>query len=690
MEKIKKMKLSIPFKWVAITAYAILIAPIIIFFFGWLRWYWAVFFSCILFFGSCWAIKKDYWKNKDCIEIPITILMGAFIAFSLWILISGCCYTSAGWCDIVWRNATFRDLVTYDWPVYYPEKNGYLCYYFVFWMIPALIGKIFGSMHIAWIALAGWFALILITAFLLISYLFKDYKKSTFKTIIVFMIMWSGINILGMFLVNKMGIPSPQIGFTNNENYCDWLWIDGEPFNFYYRSNCDFISNPYNQIPIWLAVPLMLQNRKLHNYAFLGLLVFPFSPWGTVGLALIMVTDAAYYLAKEKNIIKLIKEMFSIQNICALFSIFIVFAFFFSLANGNSKPEDGLRILPIYKMTAQIWQGTIIFWLCEFGIYYILTWKRYRKDYLYVSIFPLLMIIPFIQIGPMRDFCMDVSPPLLYILMIYVIGYVKDEIFSNKNNFSKRFKPGNCMLIFVLLLSFTTSVFNWFNRISLMNTNQSISVQDFSVVTFGDILGYGGDWNTPVSSNVEDEPFFRNLSKPISTDNIRWLPISENLSNIRNIDNIYEYLDYLSGKDCTIFVAIRDTPGHSLNQAIIDYMKKLGFDDEIDILLDKNYHSFTGIVNNGEILHEQVGGDEHIEFFSEGLINGYDVWMESATYHHDDIAAINIKNRYYYGNYCVNGRGFNIVVRDNLVNRIIDSVAFDTHSDEITCIHKAQ
>ena len=32
MEKIKKMKLSIPFKWVAITAYAILIAPIISFF----------------------------------------------------------------------------------------------------------------------------------------------------------------------------------------------------------------------------------------------------------------------------------------------------------------------------------------------------------------------------------------------------------------------------------------------------------------------------------------------------------------------------------------------------------------------------------------------------------------------------------------------------------------------------------
>lgn len=42
MEIIKKMKLSIPFKWVAITAYAILIAPIIIFFFGWLRWYWAL------------------------------------------------------------------------------------------------------------------------------------------------------------------------------------------------------------------------------------------------------------------------------------------------------------------------------------------------------------------------------------------------------------------------------------------------------------------------------------------------------------------------------------------------------------------------------------------------------------------------------------------------------------------------
>ena len=66
----RKTKLSIPFKWAAITAYAILIVPILIFFVGWLKWYFAILFSGVLLFGAYWAIKKDYWDNKDCIEMP--------------------------------------------------------------------------------------------------------------------------------------------------------------------------------------------------------------------------------------------------------------------------------------------------------------------------------------------------------------------------------------------------------------------------------------------------------------------------------------------------------------------------------------------------------------------------------------------------------------------------------------------
>lgn len=683
----RKTKLSIPFKWAAITAYAILIVPILIFFVGWLKWYFAILFSGVLLFGAYWAIKKDYWDNKDCIEMPVSILIGAGAAFTLWVLISGSCYVSVGSMDIIWRNTLLCDLVNYDWPTYYPESNEYLCYYFTFWLVPALFGKLFGGVPAAFIALACWMVFLLIVVFMLIAYCFKDYKKSTLKTIVVFMIMWSGINILGMLLVEHLGLEPLNLGWNLNENYCDYFWVDGDPFNFYYRSNQDFISECYNQLPMWIAVPLMMQNRHIRNYAFLGLLIFPFSPWGTVGMALIMIAHAIQILIKkgiEKNFIK---EVFSVPNLCAIFSVFLVFGLFLGKQSGTTGPDSGFRLLPIHKMSVQMWQGALIFWLCEFGIYYLLAWKKYKKEYLFISMLPFLIIIPFFHIGPKyaRDFGMNVSLPLLYTLMIYVIGYVKDEILSDNLPHHKKFRLRNCVLLVALGFSFTTPVFDWTNKISAMNTAHSISVQDRAVETFADTLGYEGVFISTYP-DVDESTFFKYLGKPVNKENAKWLPISDSLSDIRTIDDINEYFDYLIGKNCTVFIAVQDIPGFWLTEETVNKMKQLGFSDEINTLLQKEYHSFIGIVDQGRIITEQIGGDEYITYYGEGKIDGHNVWMESGTWNYGNIAVINIYNGYY----SAHGRGLNIVVWDHEAGRVIDSVAFDTHTEEMPCTRKEQ
>ena len=689
MKKILQTKLMIHFKWIVIVAYAILIIPILIFFFGWLKWYLAILFSAILLFGAFWVIKKDYWNNGDYIEMPINIFITAGFVFSLWVLISGCCYTSVGSCDIIWRTTTLRDLVNYNWPVYYPEKNGYLCYYFTFWMVPALFGKLFGGTPAAYIALACWFVLILLTVFFLISYYFKDYKKGTLRIIILFMIMWSGINILGQYVMNHMGLYPYPASFGNNEGYCDFLYnTNGLPFCFIYRSNADFLSQCYNQLPIWIVVPLMLQNKNIRNYAFLGLILFPYSPWGTMGIALIMIVDAVYFLIKNKSIIKFMKEVFSVPNLCAVFSVFFVFVMFIFCINNSGDSIQKFGIVGLKEFTPQILQGTLIFWISEFGIFYFLTWKKYKKDYLYISIFIMLLGMPFIWVSSRyaRDVCMDATLPQLYVLMIYMIGYVKDEILSKKDTYHEAFKLRNCILIVMLGLAFTTPVFDWINRISAMNINNKISIQDRSISTFADILGYEGEFMVPISSNVDESIFFKYLAKSINEEDYEWLPISDNLSEIRNINDINEYFEYLIGKDCTVFIAVQDIQGYNLTQEIVDKMKQLGFDSSVDLLLQKEYHSFIGIVNNGQIIINQVGGDEYITYYDKEQINGYHIWMESGTLNHGNYSAINIKNGYY----SAHGRGLNIVVKDNMVDRIVDSVAFDTHTEEMMCTRKSQ
>ena len=64
------MKISIKYKYVALSAYIILVFPIVIFFFGWLKWYFALLFSVVLMIGATKVYISDYRKREDTLDIP--------------------------------------------------------------------------------------------------------------------------------------------------------------------------------------------------------------------------------------------------------------------------------------------------------------------------------------------------------------------------------------------------------------------------------------------------------------------------------------------------------------------------------------------------------------------------------------------------------------------------------------------
>ncbi len=482
MKKVSQVKVTISFKWIAIAAHAILVIPILLFFMGWLRWYWGILFSAILLFGTFWVIKKDYWNNTDKLELPalqfalITILLG------LWILYSGSCGIGVSNYDTPWRTAYLRDLINFEWPVYYPEIDAGLCYYLIFWLVPALFGKIFGlvgAFFVQWI----WMLFIVLVSFLLISYLFRDYRAHVLWLICSFIILWSGINLLGTILTDVMGWnPYGGINMRATEDYCAGF-ANGESFNFLYRCNEEYIKQIYNQLPIIVCVPLFLQNRKIHNFAYWGLLLFPFSPWGTIGLGILMIIDAIHHIIIKNNFKSFLREVFSIQNICSVFSAFVVFGLFFT---ANSRTDisqgGGFGILTLSKFDFPRIAGLIIFWLCEFGIYFALIWKKYKTDWHFWMLLPVLLLIPFFWVGNIwgRDFCMNVSLPALYILMIYMIDYVKDEVMEQKIN------GKNLILIICLVAAAATPVFDWAGKAKIMIAQKSIVVQDDSFYTYSD------------------------------------------------------------------------------------------------------------------------------------------------------------------------------------------------------------
>lgn len=483
MNYIKNVKLHIKYKTIASMAYAILLIPILIFFLGWLKWYYTLLFSFILL-ASMWLVyRSDYLNRTESLDIPLKTLICIAIIIGLWILITGNCGVSVSNYDTPWRRAVLRDLIDFEWPVYYEKTSNYLVYYHVFWMVPALIGKVFGW-HAALISQAAWLWLIIMVSFLLIAFLLRADSSKLLFLICALIIGWSGLNALGCIFMQQAGWNLYEFGLGLNENYCDALF-NGESFNFYYRSNEDFLCENYNQLPIWLVVPLMLENRKIKNYAFIGILLLPYSPWGVIGIAILMIIDAIHQAIeyfKNKHIKELFLEIFSIPNICILASVGVVFGFYFS---GTSRLSDGsasFGILTLSKFDIPRIIGLIVFWLCEFGIYYIFLWRNNKKDHLFTWSLPALMVIPICWAGSIwgRDFCMNVSLPILYMLMIYMIIYLKDHVVGKVLTFK------NLLLLVCLFIAFSTPVLDWGSKIQTMIVNQSIAVTDDHYYTFSD------------------------------------------------------------------------------------------------------------------------------------------------------------------------------------------------------------
>ena len=141
-EKMKKITISKSFFEKLAIIYVI--CPIIVFLFGWTRFYIALITTGLLVYATYKFIKKNVLNDDKIIYIDLRILFTIIVILGIW------CWTSVigGFFVQRWdhhaRNAVFRDLITYDWPVIYPKTGNGLVYYFTFWMIPALIGKIAG------------------------------------------------------------------------------------------------------------------------------------------------------------------------------------------------------------------------------------------------------------------------------------------------------------------------------------------------------------------------------------------------------------------------------------------------------------------------------------------------------------------------------------------------------------------
>lgn len=161
----------------------------------------------------------------------------------------------------------------------------------------------------------------------------------------------------------------------------------------------------------------------------------------------------------------------------------------------------------------------------------------------------------------------------------------------------------------------------------------------------------------------------------------------DDLLNYADTDEVENHFNervlscFLSGlKDDSIvaFIAVKDEASSGMTESARGALKDLGLQAEWN---DSMFgESYLAVIDGGQLRYEQWSLDA-LEYQFE--VNGETVDLRSAGYRVGNQASVTINGR----DYAVNERGLNIVVYDKKMEKVIDSVSFDTYAD-MTLLHK--
>ena len=462
-----------------------LLIPTLIYLYGWVKTPVAVLASASLIVATYYYIKRDIFVHHTgyfSINVWILLFSAGLIVLYTWICDIGGFTVSE--IDSPWRESVFQDLVDYSWPVVYPKTNLRLIYYFNFWMVPAVIGKLSGHMA-ANISLLLWFAIGLLLIYLLMVSSYKETNTSICLVSLFLLLFFGGIKIIGFLYSEITNIfPYQYDLLQRNSGWLDCLF-NGYSFNWLFRMNLDAAKNIINQtIPVWLTTLLVIMNKdRIENYAYIGLLLLPYAPLPFVGEAVLLIGMALFWEKPSVQVwIYKIRQSISTQNILACIGILPVFYAFFSANSTVSSESGGFMLLPLEKFDTIRIISLLVFYLVEFGIYYMIIAKDHYREPIFYFVLVCMMISPMIEFGKRggRDFVMNFSLPFLFVLMLWIIKYIDRHIVNQV------LSGTGLLLILSIFLASLTPICQIFAKVDYMVENNRVKIDNNWIHTFAD------------------------------------------------------------------------------------------------------------------------------------------------------------------------------------------------------------
>ncbi len=501
----KKVRKSI---YINILIYLYLVLPTLIFVVTWLKWYWALVFGMVVAYGCVKGFSNSIEENCFSLEkMDGKILIKVLLIITFWVYLSGI----GGWCyqnsDHEVRNAIFRALVQYDWPVFSYDGSRSLIYYIGFWLPAACVGKVLG-LEAGYAAQMVW----AIVGIFIVYYLICVYRKKVDMLPIIFLVLFSGLDYVGTWILGGEGVDLKLAA------HLEW-WA----YDMQFTSTTSQLFWVFNQaIPAWISTMLIMTQKNCKNMLFILSLTMLTSTIPFVGL----IPIAIYlYIKCVKSDRSLWKEIFTFQNVTGVVLIGgCIFLYLIGNISSGAVGRDNADLV-VREPAAQCLRY-LLFYFLEFGIYLYFICKYRKRDSLIYLIMIILVICPFIMVGYNHDFCMRASVPALFILMLMCIETLEKIQLDGK----KLLLGAYCM---VLLLGAITP-FNEIHR-SIKETfvraanGESVRCQEVNIENW---LLYAGNFSGEVSGNL----FYKYFAK----EGITHLKVGQNC--LEDLDTGFKYL----------------------------------------------------------------------------------------------------------------------------------------------------
>ena len=317
--------------------------PIMLFLFGYTRWYFALPTAVIILWVFVCFVKDDLgfvkgrvlqdkeydpdeFMTKDYISDSVVIHPATFAAACAAIIVIcivigiGGVFPQAG--DWEKHNAVLRDLIRSPWPVYYDRYDKcMLTYYLGQYLVPAVIGKLSNSFDVGNVAMALWCIFGLIIAYLMLIRLTEadNARKQLFG---VFMLLFfCGALCLVQFVL-KLIFAERMYSLGSYH----WVLVDG--IMLQYRSNLVMLRWVIPQVIVpWMATMMLIEKvNKAEYYVFILLPSLLFGSFSFAALAVVaLITVIAKLLIRDITI----KKVLSLTNLLPAISLGGILFFYF-------------------------------------------------------------------------------------------------------------------------------------------------------------------------------------------------------------------------------------------------------------------------------------------------------------------------------------------------------------------------